>query len=354
MKRNRRYVLFFLSATVVLGSAFFAYEREIRDRFFASAPHGAVYNAATSKTMGGYRGSPAEVQLSGQLLHSILIGQSHGQRISLIARDGTTLWTRGFDRPVKGLELDGPQLFFATSRSIGSLDLANGETNWKIHLSHAVSGIGTNAGKLIVLPGFQLSRPYYVDFEASDAFTFTEVPMLGPYAHPRHIVRVEDTWVVADTFAHTVRVLDAQSGAQRAYRAAYFPNLIHASQDGSLVIAEEHGNRILRWWPTENKSEIVLACPNALFSNALASPEALQEGEGETWHVGRSVCDARTTPDAIYSPNGFHLVDGQHLYVADTDNHRVAFFDLSSGERIGTVTGLNSPNRVIALDQSSN
>lgn len=158
-----------------------------------------------------------------------------------------------------------------------------------------------------------------------------------------------DRLAVADTFGHAV-VLYERTNKWRERRRLYeyYPNMLDFRGD-KLAVLSEHGNRLvqidLRTWQRRTR----IACPSPLFEDAGTKPQQIISEEpntitGET--PPRQVCSADVSGNqTLYAANGFFDNGSSEIWVADSDNHRVAVFQ--NGNFMGAISGVNHPIRVI-------
>lgn len=319
--------------------------------------HGAVYDPRLGKTIGGFSGSGPEVRLDGVLKHALLVAQREGRRISRISRDGRVVWTRAMDHWVSGLELAEDALLFSGSSIVGALDPADGRVLWRDDLGFSVAGIGLAEEGVLIAPFGEDAPLMTADYRGSARQGIAPPVSLDDangFAYARHATAIEDELLVADTFNHRVVGIEEPAARPDWQIDAFFPNQVQLKADGSVLVVEEHANRIVQHDPATGESSVLLSCEHPLFRN-LHGPDAIRARQHETARTppfgfgARSVCDARLDPESLYSPNGFQAIGDSTIYVADTDNHRVAMFDSETGSVQATVTGLNSPIRVIAV-----
>lgn len=157
--------------------------------------------------------------------------------------------------------------------------------------------------------------------------------------------------LVADTFGHAVVLFERRERWRETRRwAEYYPNMLDW-HNGELTVLSEHANRIGRWNLQSNQRQVLVACPDPLFSDARTRPQQLVAEEPRTRSgesPPRQICSADIAGDqTLYAANGFFDEGNGRLWVADADNHRVALF--VDGQFWGAITGINHPVRVIPV-----
>ncbi|MEM8634400.1 MAG: hypothetical protein AAGF33_05430 [Pseudomonadota bacterium] len=308
----------------------------------------AQYDPRSARTGIGFSGSRATAISNGALPHDLLIGQGAGQRVTRLSADGEVVWTRKTGARLVGLEVFGAIVIAGLYEAIVAYDLETGTEVWRHEQEIPLAGIGRSEDGIIILPYSQIVPLAFasVSHETSklgDA-EFRHLEFRPNLA--RHAVETDSNIMIANTFDLRVHDITTQ---QRPGLQVYYPSQIQMLDHDRIAVADEHGNRISIWNRSTDQLEILVGCNAPLYTDSTATPDIIRQREAETWLGTMSACDARADKEALLSPNGFHIVDDM-IYVADTDNHRIAVFDLNQRRLIGEVTGLNAPVRVIGLD----
>lgn len=174
---------------------------------------------------------------------------------------------------------------------------------------------------------------------------------------PRDAVLIDNrTLAIADTFGHAVVFMERVGAGWRETRRMpeYFPNMLsELDDDGILTVLSEHGNRITRWNLRTGERTPVISCPDPMFNDPYTSPRQIISEEPRTATadpIPRQRCSVDVAGNqTLYAANGFAVEGEGILWVADSDNHRVAVFQ--DGVFRGAVTNINHPVRVIPVRQ---
>ncbi|MSU88104.1 PQQ-binding-like beta-propeller repeat protein [Rhodobacteraceae bacterium 2CG4] len=311
---------------------------------------GSNFDPVDGETKGVFRGSPSHVTLTGQIYHDLIVAQQWGQRVSRLDTAGSVVWSVKTSLPVVGAELFDDHLVVATLDRVIALAPENGRQVWERMIDFTPSGLGRATGAAILLPPAAEAAPLAVS--SADGETST-LPVL-PLGMARHLIVRDNEIIIARTFDHQV-TRTGTDGSPINSIDSYFPNYVQVLDGDTIAVAEEHANRIVRVSFSTGARTSFASCAHPLFADTTTTPATIVARQARTAtstrgvNAPRSLCDSRVQSDAIYSPNGFHVVDQRYIYVADTDNHRIVLFDVNTGNRIGTLTGFNNPIRVIAI-----
>lgn len=172
---------------------------------------------------------------------------------------------------------------------------------------------------------------------------------------------VDTGWLwVADTFGHRVYAVDLASAGMRPGAGvipAYYPNMVDfvSGSPDKLIIAEEHGNRILQvdYDPAPYNYSIIASAPVAPYNDPTkfkADFVALEAGTvdpASTFTPKKSKCATECSGiNTLYSPNSARKYGNDYL-IADCDNQRVVVW--GGGAVKGELTGLNNPTNAVLL-----
>jgi DNA-binding beta-propeller fold protein YncE len=180
---------------------------------------------------------------------------------------------------------------------------------------------------LMDIEGIGAVRRY--ELTNNDARLIKSTPVNTRY--PRGIDYDASGLYVADTFNHRVIRLDPYSLELQAEAASFFPNSVQVTGD-RLLVTEEHLNVVseFRMQPLQRLGPRI---------GCSAQPAGVQLPDDTS---GR-LCGGVNPIATLYSPNDAVAVGG-HVYVADTDHHRVV--EMFEGHIISELSGFNNPINV--------
>lgn len=178
------------------------------------------------------------------------------------------------------------------------------------------------------------------------------------FRFPRSVDKKGELIVVADTFGHRVVGWNLSTQKIEFEIPTYYPNDVEFVGDSSILIAEEHSNRVFIYDFRTNNRTLLIACK--VFQDFTVSPDRTKELElaGEFLAFpgnpksSKSVCAVEFSGSStLYSPNGAtRNCDGSYL-VSDTDNGRVVQLS-RDGKIIRELLNLNNPqSAVIVFDR---
>ncbi|WP_428086390.1 hypothetical protein [Candidatus Thioglobus sp.] len=168
--------------------------------------------------------------------------------------------------------------------------------------------------------------------------------------YSRHaITNGSDILFVADTFGQRVYGVDMKSNKKIFEIPSYFPNQIDLIDQDTILITEEHMNRVVSYNFKLNIFKVVASCPIQFYKNSVvtdlktAEEKAPQFVAEKPIDYPKSLCaSSEAGIKTLYSPNGARAYGKDKLLVADTDNHRIVIFE--KGEVVTVIDGFNNPS----------
>ena len=180
------------------------------------------------------------------------------------------------------------------------------------------------------------------------------------FSFPRSVAKKGELIVVADTLGHRVVGWNLSTHKIEFEIPTYFPNDVEFVGESSILIAEEHSNRVFIYDFRSNDRILLIACK--LFQDFTVSIDSLISLEKKGVFLAspgnpknsKSVCAVEFSGrSTLYSPNGAtRNCDGSYL-VSDTDNGRVVHLS-RDGKIIRELLNLNNPqSAIIVFDKDS-
>lgn len=167
-----------------------------------------------------------------------------------------------------------------------------------------------------------------------------------PAQYARAVERIGNTIFVADTFGHRIIAYDMLTKQTLFTEPVYFPNDLQVLDNNTLLVTEEHANRVFKLDLTTFNRTLVYGCQLDIYGDIYSTPDEIKAREQSgalTKANGRGICE-----EILYSPNGAVQMDG-YTIISDTDNHRVLLID-SNGIIVSQVENFNNPVRAYFVD----
>lgn len=316
----------------------------------------SYYSPKLQLTVNVHMGPPAqELSIVGPPLPApIVVASDVGTNVTCLSREGQRLWSVDtYPYDPKGVGCRAGLVYFPFKNEVRVHRAADGKLVKSIPFEKRLYMLHVRDDLLIV--GYE-----HVDVVEVYRLSAGDEPPTKIFAcpikseHARFADVLAGKLYVADTFGRRVFAVDMESGEMDFELPMYYPCDVKAVDRDTLLIAEEHGNRIVKYKISEGRSTIVYSCPLELYANLAYDPQAIEKHEAlSTWAAGGEFpgigcCSERVAgPDTLYSPNGVTPYGDNGCFIADTDNHRVVY--LHNGRMTTRVYGFNNPVKVAVV-----
>jgi hypothetical protein len=322
-----------------------------------AVPAFAHFVPGIGTTQPDYR-TPPPAELEGNdLPYDLIVNSDFGKVVERINGDGSTVWRHIQSSPTLTVAVLGNEVFVAGMRSIRVLDAETGILKRSIP-------VGLEANEVLQFANPIDSQRFLVSWFTDSDLSYVGIWSVNQgwewisnqtYLWPRWADLQEDLLVIADTYGHRVVGESVTDGNIVFEIPAYFPNDVRWIGESSVLIAEEHADRVWAYdWLTEER-ELVISAPGPRSDLqlpfdvvlALSNSADLRIIPSSRTSLSKSSTEFSGT-DTVYAPNGaVQLPDGS-FYVADTDNHRVIHVS-GDGDVLSELVGINNPTKIAYL-----
>ena len=305
-------------------------------------------------TVNSTEGTPAPPTHTGSSLpQSFAVVSGLGRVIDAIGQNGNVLWRYQKENTWASLAVCNDTLVFCDNDIIYWIDNNSG------HLLHTER---YPAKLLFVNPTPQglLVGEWTTDTEQHIAMFWPKTGLLWklPQAFnwPRWSAIHNNLIVVANTYDSSIIGIDLENGDELFSEDVFFANDVRFLNPQSLLIVEEHADRVWTYDIASKSRNWVVGAANGLenvnldldqlteLSHTMRIDPSDEMSYSKSW---RGYAGIQT----LYAPNGAIALPNGGLYVADTDNHRVVYVDVH-GKIVSEITGFNNPNKVSFLTSS--
>lgn len=321
----------------------------------AKQPATLSYYAPGTGTVNIDSGVPLLPSLTGSALPSdVVVINQYGPSIDYIGQGGELIWRYQTPMGMRSIDRFGNQIVFANGNQVGFLEASTGTL-----LRTWIPDPGTAWVRFVTVTSsgeFLIGRATSTGEEVVELYTSEGARLWDSsltHSDPRGGDYRNGLAVIADTGNHRVLGVDPNTNAIQFEIPAYFPNDALFVDDSTLLITEEHADRVWLYNITDQSKTLVLASPT--FTNLSLTVNQI---------IGIvSSADHRIVPEdpsskskssvefsginSLYSPNSAIRLSNGGYYIADTDNHRVIYLD-ESGTITSVLTGFNNPTQVLA------
>jgi hypothetical protein len=275
--------------------------------------------------------------IRGQMSHDLIVISGMGGVVQRINSDGHLVW-QSIMRGPRSIDIQDDKLLVGEGKFLHFMNLSTGEKLTSFEFDQPILSARLRGNTLFTvmdIKGIGSVRSYELLNNQVKLINSASVEA----TYPRGIDVDEHNIYIADTFGNRILRLDRGSLSLKAEVPSYFPNSVQVNGE-SLIVSEEHSNVVSEFKinPLE-RSKVLVGCPDHLLLNNV-------EKKSETYMGKKLKCQQIKSVAELYSPNDAALLDG-HLYIADTDNHRI--IQITKGAVIAELIGFNDPVSVRAI-----
>lgn len=371
MKLNKIHI-FSLAVIVALCTVFilFVYRNQVRNQLRLIFPHDSFFSKNLSyyspakdgngvpygTTSLSYGFVPETQILVGKALPSpVLILNDVAFNYMLVDKNGKNILSKNALNLGKSASIDGDYIYIPADNEIRILDRKTLKQVDEIKLDFIATFANVKSGILITSAGEESGHIKIFDIKnRKDIKEIYIDPTASSY--PRGADIMGDILTVADTYNHRVYGINIKTNKRIFEFPAYYPNSVHFIGNETILVSEEHVNRITEYNINSKKYKVVLGCPLVFFApnfyNDKTAPpleeRLIPNVKNTILSLPKSLCSENYQGiKTLYSPNGARKAFGGYL-IADTDNHRVLF--IKNGEIESIIYGLNNPVDAIFLE----
>ncbi len=279
------------------------------------------------------------------LPNDIVVMSQFDKKIIFLNKDLTIKWV--YPSGGRFVRVINNKIYASNEFDVKIIDIINldGILESQIYFPYQINNIQYYNNTLLVVPNLKESKIFLYEFNSKNLKLGSKTYESKTVAmYPRDAIINNNLLYTVDTFGHKIIVEDIKSNSIKSVYDAYFPNEIQIIDD-YLYILEEHNDRLMSINLKTGNKKISFAPSLDLFWNidSLIVPKSnliCKEG----MHLKSIVSDSCLGKWTLYSPNGFKILSEQNgggIMFADTDNHRILYFDSNKNETV--ITGFNNP-----------
>ena len=304
-------------------------------------------------------GTPELPTLTGtELPFDMIVNSQFGKLIERIDQQGQVVWRYQQPFANRAVDVYENQVVFAAQREIHVLDVESGILIRTYSLGADTADLAfvnqLDDDHLLVSRKIFGESTYRVElWSLTSGLQWT-----NPFAtsYPRWADSHGNLIAVTDTFGHRVYVVNRLTNELVAEQKVFFPNDVRFLNDTTLLITEEHADRVWKYDFVTNSRTLVLSAPDSRADLTLSHEQVLLLSNDPALRIDPENSRSKSKSSVeysgnltLYAPNGaIQLPDGSY-YIADTDNHRV--IHVSAESQILAVVGLfNNPTKVAFLN----
>ncbi|MCT7646453.1 NHL repeat-containing protein [Aliarcobacter butzleri] len=274
----------------------------------------------------------------------IVVMSQFDKKIIFLNKDLTIKWV--YPSGGRFVRVIDNKIYASNEFDVKIIDIINldGILENQIYFPYEINNIQYYDNMLLVVPNLNESKIFLYEFNSKNLRLGSRIYESKTVAmYPRDAIINNNLLYTVDTFGHKIIVEDIKSNSIKSVYDTYFPNEIQIIDD-YLYILEEHNDRLISINLKTSNKNVSFAPSLDLFWNtdSLIVPKSnLICKEGNFFKS--IVSDTCLGIFTLYSPNGFRILtkeEGLGVMFADTDNHRILYFN---GNNTTVITGFNNP-----------
>jgi len=295
---------------------------------------------------------PRYLTLIGKSLEKpIIVYSDLGRNVVSITKNGKLNWLK-LSKSHRGIAYSNGSLYYPHRNKIIVLDSLTGEKiNELGGFNHTINSLNI-VDDFLILTFSTAATQSVVLYKLENNGKTIKLAYENPHkaSYSRYADLKDNILFIADTFGHRVYGVNIDNDKIIFEKKVYFPNDVKVTPEGTLLIAEEHANRITQYDYKNNDYKVVFSCPDSIYSDPSLKIEEIIRLSKQKIKNDKSICAEETAGlQTLYSPNGVTYFDKDSFWVADTDNHRVVF--IQGGRIISAVYGFNNPVKIAISNQ---